>query len=222
MKNSSAVSRLVKSAILIALATVLALLCAYIPFLNLPFGGGFTIASMLPIILIAYMYGTKWGIFSALVYSFIQLALGAFTGGGYVISLFTVGSDDFQGVGIGILICLLDYVIAYTVLGFGGVFRDKLGKKSALLLGTLLVLGLRYIVHIISGTVFFGAWAEWFFSQTGFYSVGALILDSFSGVALSVVYSVFYNGLFMIPEMVITSLAALGVSSLGMIKVEKA
>ena len=39
--------RLVVSAMMLAIATVLALVCAYIPFLNFPFGGGFTIASML-------------------------------------------------------------------------------------------------------------------------------------------------------------------------------
>ena len=221
MKNSLNTRRISKSAILLALATVLALLCAYIPFLNLPFGGGFTIASMLPIVLIAYMYGTKWGLFSAFVYSFIQLALGAFTGGGYVISLFTVGSDDFQGVEIGILICLLDYIVAYTALGFGGIFRGKLGKTPALVLGSVVALGLRYIVHIISGALFFGAWAEWFFSQEGFYAIGGFILEHFSGTALSVIYSVFYNGLFMLPEIVITALAAAAVSRLSIVKAEK-
>ena len=41
------------TSMLLALATALAFACAYIPFLNLPFGGGFTIASMLPIIIVA-------------------------------------------------------------------------------------------------------------------------------------------------------------------------
>jgi thiamine transporter len=220
MTNSLKTSRISKSAVLIALATVLAVVCAYIPFLNLPFGGGFTVASMLPIVMIAYMYGTKWGLFSAFVYSLVQLALGAFTGGGYVISLFTVGSDDFQGVGAGIAICLLDYIVAYTVLGLGGVFRRKLGKTPALVLGSALGLGLRYIVHIISGYIFFSAWAEWFFSQEGFYAIGGAILNTFSGSALGWVYSIFYNGLYMIPEIIITAVAAVAVSRIKGIRAE--
>ena len=52
---------LVECALLIAIATVLNVVCSFIPFLNLPFGGGFTICSMLPIVLAAYRNGTKWG-----------------------------------------------------------------------------------------------------------------------------------------------------------------
>ena len=63
MTKTTNVKRLTTSAIMLAMATVLALVCAYIPFLNLPFGGGFTIASMLPIVIISYMYGMKWGFF---------------------------------------------------------------------------------------------------------------------------------------------------------------
>ena len=48
--------RLVVSAVLIALATVLSL---FQP-LRLPAGGGITILSMLPIVLISYRYGMAW------------------------------------------------------------------------------------------------------------------------------------------------------------------
>ena len=210
--------RLVLTSMLLALAASLAFVCAYIPFLNLPFGGGFTVASMLPVVLIAYMYGTRWGLASAAVYSFIQLAFGAFTGGGYVVSLFTVGSDDFMGYGAAVWICLIDYLLAYTLLGLGGIFRNKLKKTPALVLGTVLALGLRYFAHIVSGYIFFGAWAEWFFSQEGFYAIGEKILSVFSGEVLGIVYSVFYNGLYMIPEIVITAVAAAFVSAIPQIK----
>ena len=63
--NQQKVRRLTVSGMMLALSTVLAIICAYIPFLNLPFGGGFTVASMLPIVIVAYMYGTKWGLFTA-------------------------------------------------------------------------------------------------------------------------------------------------------------
>ena len=203
---------------LLALAAALAFVCAYIPFLNLPFGGGFTVASMLPVVLISYIYGVRWGLVSATVYSLIQLAFGAFTGGGYVISLFTVGSDDFMGYRAAICICLVDYLLAYTLLGLGGAFRNRLKKAPALVLGTIFALTLRYLAHIVSGYVFFGAWADWFFSQDGFYAVGERILSTFSGDALGIVYSVFYNGLYMVPEIVITAVAAAFVAAIPQIK----
>ena len=80
MKTSQKTQRLTVSAIMLASATVLAAICALIPFLHLPFGGGFTVASMLPVVLIAYMYGTKWGLFSAFTYSVIQIVLDLMAG----------------------------------------------------------------------------------------------------------------------------------------------
>ena len=64
--------KLVVSAMLIAVAAVLSI---FQPF-QLPFGGGITIASMMPIVLIAYCYGTRWGLLSALIFSLVQLLLG--------------------------------------------------------------------------------------------------------------------------------------------------
>ncbi len=208
--------RLTTTAMMLAVATVLALVCAYTPFLNLPFGGGFTIASMLPLVIISYMYGVKWGLFSGFVYSIIQLLLGHST----VMALFTPGTDDFQGIGAAILICLIDYVLAYTALGLGGIFRDRAKSKArALVLGVILALGIRYLCHVISGCIFYGIWAEWFFSQDGF-PLGGQILDTFSGFSLSLLYSFVYNGLFMIPEMVITAVAAIPVARIRYVKKE--
>ncbi len=218
--NQQKVKRLTVSAMMLALATVLAVVCAYIPFLNLPFGGGFTVASMLPIVLVSYMYGIKWGFFTSACYSGIQIILSLTQGaGGTVMALFMPASDDFMGYGKGVLVLLIDYIIAYTVLGIGGIFRNRFkSKTAAIVLGVVLALSLRYLAHIVSGYIFYGAWAEWFFTQDGFYSVGGFILDSFGGKMLSLVYSVFYNGLFMIPEIIITSVAAVAVSRLPQIK----
>ena len=218
--NQQKVKRLTVSAMMLALATVLAVVCAYIPFLNLPFGGGFTVASMLPIVLVSYMYGVQWGFFTSACYSGIQILLSLTQGaGGTVMALFMPAGDSFMGYGKGVLIILIDYVIAYTVLGIGGIFRNRFkSKTAALVLGVVLALSLRYVAHIISGYIFYGAWAEWFFTQDGFYSVGGFILSSFSGKMLSLVYSVFYNGLFMIPEIIITAVVAVAVSRLPQIK----
>ena len=214
--------RLTTSAVMLALAAILAMVCALIPFLNLPFGGGFTVASMLPIVLISYMYGIKWGLFSAGVYSLIQIVMDLYLGkGSTIMALFTPNSDDFMGYGVAVAILIIDYLVAYTVLGFGGIFRKKIKNKTlALALGTALALFLRYVAHIISGFIFYGAWAEWFFSQENFYSIGGWILNSFSGQGLAFVYSVFYNGLYMIPEIIITVIAAVGISRIPLIKIQ--
>ena len=214
------VKRLTVSAMMLALATVLAVVCAYIPFLNLPFGGGFTVASMLPIVIVAYMYGTKWGLFTSFCYALIQIILSLTQGAsGTVMALFLPESDSFMGYGAAVWIILIDYVIAYTVLGLGGVFRNKISNKTlSLVVGVVLALFLCYVAHIVSGYIFYGAWAEWFFTQEGFYAIGNVILNSMSGNLLSFVYSVFYNGLFMIPEIVITAIVAVPVSRIPAIK----
>ncbi len=212
--------RLTTSAVMIALATVLAMVCAIIPFLNLPFGGGFTIASMLPIVIISYMYGMKWGFFTSAVYSMIQIVLDLYLGkGSTIMALFLPQSEDFMGYGAAIAILLIDYLVAYTLLGFGGAFRNKVKNKTlALVLGVVLALSLRYVAHVISGYIFYGAWAEWFFTQENFYAIGGWILKSFSGQGLALVYSIFYNGLYMIPEIIITAIAAATVGRLPVIK----
>ena len=221
MKMTFKTQRLTTSAIMIAVATVLAVVCEMIPFLNLPFGGGFTVASMLPIVLVAYMYGIGWGFFTAFTYSCIQVLISLIMGK-TVLALFTPSSDEYMGsIWIAIAIILIDYVLAYTVLGSGGIFRKVVkNKTAALVLGVVFALSLRYLCHIVSGYIFYGTWAEWFFSQEGFYAIGEKILGWLGGhpKVLSLVYSVFYNGLFMLPEIVITSIAATAVSGIPNIK----
>ncbi len=221
MNRTFKTGRLTTSAIMIALSATLAITCALIPFLNLPFGGGFTIASMLPIVLVSYMYGLKWGFFVSATYSVLQvlmdLALG--TSSSVIMALFMPNSDGYMGALAGACILVIDYLIAYSVLGVGGVFRNRIKNKTlALCLGSILALSLRYLAHIASGAIFYGAWAEWFFSQEGFYAFGAKILESFDGGALVLLYSIVYNGLYMIPEIIITAVAAVVVSRIPLIK----
>ncbi|MBQ5633680.1 MAG: energy-coupled thiamine transporter ThiT [Clostridia bacterium] len=223
MKRTEQTKRLTTSAVMLALAMVLAMVCALIPFLNLPFGGGFTVASMLPVVIISYMYGMKWGFFSAAIYSVIQIVMDLYLGkGSTIMALFMPNSEDFMGFGAAVAILIIDYLVAYTLLGFGGAFRKVIKNKPlALTLGVVLALSLRYIAHIVSGYIFYGAWAEWFFSQENFYAIGGWILEHFSGNALAVIYSIFYNGLYMIPEIVITAVAALIVGRLPVIKMSE-
>jgi thiamine transporter len=219
-RTAQQTQRLTTSAVMLALAMVLAMVCALIPFLNLPFGGGFTVASMLPVVIISYMYGMKWGFFSAAIYSVIQVVMDLYLGkGSTLIALFMPNSEDYMGIGAAIAILIIDYLVAYTLLGFGGAFRKMKNKTLALTLGVVLALSLRYLAHIVSGYIFYGAWAEWFFTQDNFYAIGGWILDTFSGEGLAIIYSIFYNGLYMIPEIVITAVASVIVSRLPVIKI---
>ena len=190
--------KLVTSSMLLAIAVVLSIIQPF----SLPFGGGVTIASMAPICIIAILYGTKQGLFAGAVYGVIQMLMGAKT-----VAAFFMPGDSQMTVFAAVSVCLMDYIIAYTVIGFAGVFKTKIKNTTvAVTLGTVFALCLRYIVHIVSGAIFFGSWAEWFFTQEGFYAIGEKIMTVFSGYGLSIVYSVFYNGLYMIPEIVITAI----------------
>ena len=168
-RTAQQTQKLTTSAVMLALAMVLAMVCALIPFLNLPFGGGFTVASMLPIVIISYMYGMKWGFFSAAIYSVIQVVMDLYLGkGSTLIALFMPNSEDYMGIGAAIAILIIDYLVAYTLLGFGGAFRKMKNKTLALTFGVVLALSLRYLAHIVSGYIYYGAWAEWFFTQDNF------------------------------------------------------
>ena len=167
--NSAKLTRaLVESAMMVALATVLSIF----KIIEMPYGGSVTIASMLPMIILAYRHGVSWGLGAGLVYAAMQQLLGL-NDLSYV--------TGWQSV---LAVIMLDYIVAFTVVGLGGVFR-KVSKtqKGALALGALLVTILRYICHVISGAT---VWA------------GLSIPDS-----AALIYSIGYNATYMLPEAII-------------------
>lgn len=198
--------RLTESAMLLAVAIVLELVAKmFIP--EMPFGGQVTIVSMLPIVLISYRHGIKWGFVASFTYALLEMALGAKT----VSAAFLPGYfGDETMILNALLMCLLDYVVAFTVLGLGGIFRDRIENRgTALVCGSLVALGARYLSHIVSGYILFSGYAEWYFTQEGFPAWGAQLVEQLSPQVLGVVYSVVYNGMFMIPEILLTAVAAL-------------
>ena len=203
MQNKT--KRLTESAMLVGLAVVLELVGRMvIP--PMPFGGQLTLVSMLPMVLISYRHGVRWGLVAGFGYSLLQMALGA----GTVTAAFQPG---YFGEGRmllnAIIMCGLDYVLAYTMLGLGGCFRDRVKNRGlSLALGSLVALSGRYVAHILSGYILFSGWAEWFFTQDGFPAWGAVLVERLSPEVLSWVYSVVYNGMFMLPEIILTTLAA--------------
>ncbi|MBR4289625.1 MAG: energy-coupled thiamine transporter ThiT [Oscillospiraceae bacterium] len=197
--------KLTESAMLLSVAIVLELISKmFIP--ELPFGGQVTLVSMLPVVLISYRHGVRWGLVSGFAYAMIEMIIGAKT----VAAAFQPGYfGDSVLILNALIMCALDYLLAYTMLGLGGIFRDRIENRSkALCCGVLLALGCRYIAHILSGYILFSGWAEWFFTQEGFPAWGAGLVASLSPGFLGLVYSIVYNGMYMIPEMILTAIAA--------------
>ena len=171
--------KLIECALLVAIASVLSM----IKLAQMPYGGSVTLASMLPLILIAYRNGLGWGLGSGFVYGIIQQLLGLKN-----LSYVTT----WQSV---LAVILLDYLFAFVVLGFGGVFRKSFKSQSAALaVGALFGSLLRYLFHVIAGAT---VWAG---------------LSIPTAAALG--YSLIYNATYMIPETIILVLIAYYLGSL--------
>lgn len=164
---------LTESAVMIALGTVLSML----KFEGIwAFGGGVTVCSMLPMVLISYRWGVKWGLMAATVYALLQMLLG--------IDNVQYATSVWMAAGI----ILLDYLVAYGVLGLSGLFRGKIkNPRAALVAGIGLAFFLRFLCHFATG------WAIW----------DALWPNELG--MLPALYSFYYNGSYMLPEFLITS-----------------
>ena len=201
---------------LLAVAIVLEIVSKmFIP--EMPFGGQVTLVSMLPVVLISYRHGVRWGLVAGAGYALLEMALGAKT----VAAAFQPGyfGDGLQ-LGNALIMCLLDYLVAFTVLGLGGAFRNRIQSAGGgLAAGAVLALGARYAAHIASGYILFSGWAEWFFTQDGFPAWGAKLVQTLSPQMLGLVYSVVYNGMYMLPELLLTAAASLLVAKIpGIVK----
>ncbi|MBO5317821.1 MAG: energy-coupled thiamine transporter ThiT [Oscillospiraceae bacterium] len=198
--------RITESAMLLAVAIVLEL-CSKMFIPEMPFGGQVTLVSMLPVVLISYRHGVKWGLVSGIAYAMLQIAIGAKT----VAAAFQPGYfGDGTMIVNALIMCVMDYVVAFTVLGIGGCFRNKIENRGvALMCGSLVALGARYVAHIVSGYILFSGWAEWFFTQDGFPAWGGQLVASLSPEMLGLTYSVVYNGMYMLPEIIITAVVSL-------------
>ena len=197
--------RLTESAMLISVAIVLELVSKmFIP--EMPFGGQVTLVSMLPVVLISYRHGVRWGLVAGLAYALIEMVIGAKT----VAAAFQPGYfGDGTMILNAIVMCLLDYLVAFTSLGLGGAFRNRIEKPGmSLCCGSVLALTARYACHVASGYILFSGWAEWFFTQESFPAWGASLVASLSPGMLGFVYSLVYNGMYMVPEILLTALVA--------------
>lgn len=186
-QSSTRILNLVLGGIMVALGTVL----SFIKPFDLPYGGSITLCSMLPIMFYGYRCGPKWGLAAGFVFSVLQLLFGL---------------DDLKGISALMVVgsILLDYLLAFTVLGLAGMFRGKIrNNAAAFTLGCLVTGLLRYVCSFLSGWLL---WAQ-FMTVTDMQDFIANFVPGLaeaSGTGLAIFYSLVYNGSYMIPEIVLT------------------
>ena len=167
-----------EGAMMIALATVLSLIKLW----EMPYGGAVTMFSMLPIVLMSYRHGPKWGLFTAFTHSILQLIMGI-KNVGYCA---TIGAQ--------IACILLDYTFAFSVLGLASLFSKPFKNRTVgVCLGTAIVGALRFFCHFLSGIFLWGSYQP----TNGWISKLPTWL-----------YSIVYNGMYMLPEVIITVIGA--------------
>lgn len=175
MKRS--VSVLTECAIMIAAATVLSF---FKPIQVWTLGGGATICSMLPLVIISRRHGIRTGLFTSFTHSVLQMLFG--------LNNVQYATNFMMAVGI----VFLDYILAYTVIGLSGIFSfgEKHTSEVHLIAGISLSFGLRLLCHFLSG------WIIW----------EALWPNDLSWAAP--LWSIVYNASYMIPELLLTCIAA--------------
>ncbi len=150
--------------------------------------GGSIGFAMVPILLISYRRGLFPGILCGLIVSLVQML-----GGIYVINATNFNSDFMKVLGPFLQI-MLDYVLAYTVVGFAGLFCNlyKRSNKKLLwiLLGCIIAGLLKYSCHVIAGGLF------WLNQGSSFLNINDTTWA----------YSFIYNGAYSIPNIIICTI----------------
>ncbi len=172
-KKSENLIKLAECSVMLALSVVL----SFVEVWKMPMGGGVTLLSMLPVCLVSIKYGIKGALPTAFLYSVIQFAIGFASGNVFVYCVTPL---------TWVLCFLFDYIVPFTVLGFAGIFRKRLGNIG-IIAGIALVICVRFVCHYVTGVVIWGQWAE--------------------GMS-PYLYSLIYNGQYMLPECIFTCIGA--------------
>lgn len=177
-KKISNIQMLAESAIMLALSVALNELTP----IQFPFGGSVTFFSQLPILIIGYRYGIGQGLLTGFTMGVVEMLFGL------------KNFSYVTGIGSYLILIFADYIVAFSVLGLGAMFKKKI-KNQALALASAgaVVSVLRFICHFISGVTIWKGYAE---------DTPVLI------------YSLTYNGGYMLPELILTVIGALAVGSL--------
>ena len=177
----SKTQKITECAIMLALAVAL----SYVTVYKLPMGGSITAFSQVPIVIIGYRHGYKWGLGTGFVYGLLEMLLQGLGNFAYV-----------SGIASYLILMLMDYFLAFTALGFGGALFSKSKLKAPLAIGIGAAVGsaLRFVCHFISGVTIWGDYAG------GWKNVW--------------VYSLTYNGSYMLAECIITIIGTAALAAL--------
>jgi thiamine transporter len=148
---------------------------SYIKLWDMPAGGSVTLASLFPIMLYAYMFGTKKGVFVGFVYGTLQALQDPWI----------IHPAQF----------LLDYPFAFSAVGLAGLFRNLRPLQKApqikFFIGAILAGTMRYVCHSLSGALAFEAYAEgqnvwaYSFAYNAYVFIDAAIVVAVGIVVLS-------------------------------------
>lgn len=166
-KQKTNTKTMVVSALLVGLSIVLTRITIY----SLPQGGSVSLFGMLPIVICAYFFGTRRAVMCGMCVGMIDLI--------------------FKPYVIHPIQLLLDYPLAFGAIGFAGLIF--MAKKDGLIPAYLFGVLCRYICAVISGVVFFGAYAPEGFSALTWslwYNVLYLAIEAAGTVILLLIPSV--------------------------------
>jgi thiamine transporter len=151
------------SAMMIALALVLEVFSTFV--FPLPQGGNVSVVAI-PLIILGYYYGLPTAMLGGVIVGVSQ---------GLFVPPFVVHPAQY----------LLDYVFPFAFMGMGTLLLKLNPKRENIMLslGILLSISLRYISHVISGTLFFAEYA---------------------GDQIPIIYSMIYNITYIGPTLLIT------------------
>lgn len=152
------------------------------------FSGGSIGFAMLPIFVISYRRGLLPGVLCGLIVSIVQML-----GGIYVINATSYENAFLRTMGP-FLQVMLDYILAYTIVGLAGCFaacyaKGKNPKMKILwiIVGCALGSLLKYACHVVAGGVF------WLDGSSTFMNVQNVSWG----------YSFLYNGMYCLPNGII-------------------
>ncbi len=152
-----------------AVAMALAFVLSYARLFKLPNGGSITFASLLPLMIYCCMFGTRRGLIVCSLYGVLQALQDPYI----------IHPMQF----------LLDYPLAFGLVGVSGIFMEKGVFKEkkilAFLLGGVVAVLFRYICHVCSGAFAFATYTD--FKAALAYSLGYNATYVFADMAISLV-----------------------------------
>lgn len=163
-----------------AVCVALSFALSYVRLFKMPMGGSITFASMLPLMLFAFMFGSRKGLAVGAIYGILQA----------VQDPWIIHPAQFA----------LDYLVAFGAIGLTGCMRElnvfKGNMRAQFAVGAIVACALRFIAHYFAGVFAFGAY-------------GADYVKYGSAFANAYFYSFVYQCLYLIPELAIVIVASM-------------